>query len=166
MRHQKTATAGWYVGFSTTARDLPGTERVTNEREIRGVEKRETQLLEILEQEGEDRKGPPQAELDATGFARHYWFYHAECVVTHPFGEEEKALDDRKILHVFLDDCVNIVRQYHRDSCSASGFDGLRFEGLWDELFRFAGDICEIGPAYLPGGVRGPPYESPARKTG
>lgn len=34
----------------------------------------------------------------------------------------------------------------------------------FDEIFRY-GDIGEIGPAYLPGGVRGPPYERPGRNT-
>lgn len=139
-------------------------ERVTNARAIRGVERREKRLLEVLEWEEEDKISPPDPQVDPAAFAEHYMYYHAECVVTHLFVEDEKALEDWEVLHVFLDECGNIVRQYRQDSPSASGFDGLWLGGRWNEGFRGVGDIGEIGPAYLPGGVRGPPYERPERK--
>lgn len=39
-----------------------------------------------------------------------YGIYHSYCVVTHPFIEDEEALDDGGLLHVSLDDCGNVVR--------------------------------------------------------
>ncbi|RHZ57212.1 hypothetical protein CDV55_106074 [Aspergillus turcosus] len=128
-------------------------ERVTNEREIENTEKRERELLEIFEREEEDEISLSDLELDPAVFAWHYWFYHAACVVIHLFVEDKKALDDWKVLDVPLDDCGNVVRQFRQDEQSAS-CDGSWYSGGWKELFRWAGDIREIGPAYLPGGVR------------
>lgn len=41
-----------------------------------------------------------------------YSRYHAACVVTHVYVEDEEALNGGGLLHVFFDDCGNIVRQW------------------------------------------------------
>lgn len=67
------------------------------------------------------------------------------------------AVDGGGVLHVFLDDCGSVVRQYRvQDNGSENNYDGAWFERLWKEAFECG--IGEIGPAYREGGSRGPPY--------
>jgi hypothetical protein len=48
--------------------------------------------------------------------------YHSYCVVTHLFLENEEAFDGGRLLHVFLDDCGNVVRQWRTGN---DGGDGI-----------------------------------------
>ncbi|KAJ5550594.1 hypothetical protein N7535_001463 [Penicillium sp. DV-2018c] len=143
-------------------------ERVTNERV--NLELREKRLRNALaaEQEGPDsgeedysdevkeRLARQRAELEEYPLSR-YGLYQAECVVTHIYVEDEVAANGGGLLHVFLDDCGNVVRQWrvHNDG-SEDNYDGAWFERLWKEAF--ASRFGEIGPAYHEGGSRGPPY--------
>ncbi|PLN75227.1 hypothetical protein BDW42DRAFT_181090 [Aspergillus taichungensis] len=90
-----------------------------------------------------------------------YWAWHAASVVTHVFVEDEVALSGGGLLHVFLDDYGNVVRQWRVDNDgSESNYDGAWFEGCYKEAFcgGMGGGLDEIGPAYHEGGSRGPPY--------
>ncbi|KAF4151087.1 hypothetical protein CNMCM6936_000037 [Aspergillus lentulus] len=84
-----------------------------------------------------------------------YGDYHAACVVTHMFNEDEEALDGNGLLHVFLDDTANVVRHWRTDDEGRDyGFDGTWKEGNWKE--DLVSGKGELGAAYCEGGVRGP----------
>ncbi|KAL4756424.1 uncharacterized protein BDW70DRAFT_14346 [Aspergillus foveolatus] len=86
-----------------------------------------------------------------------YAAYHAACVVTHLFVEDEEALDGVGLLHMFLDGCGNVVRQWQiDDEGGITIFDGTREDSVWKE--EDCARSGELGPAYRTGGVRGPPY--------
>lgn len=70
--------------------------------------------------------------------------------------EDEDAQRAGKILHVYLDDCGNVVRQNRVDSDEVSNFEGSWFEGSW--VPSFEDEAIPVGSTYLPGGLRGPPY--------
>jgi hypothetical protein len=122
-------------------------ERVANERvdfEIREESLRDA--LEDAEEGGWDENplGP-------------YTLYQAECVVTHMYVEDDVAVNGRGLLHVFLDDRGNVVRQWRvQDDGSESDYDGAWFERVWKGDFE--GERGEVVPAYQEGGSRGPPY--------
>lgn len=59
--------------------------------------------------------------------------------------EDEEALDGAELLHMFLDDCGNVVRQWRTD---VEGED-FYFNGTWKENF-YTGR-AELGPAYRAG---------------
>ena len=143
-------------------------ERVTNESV--NLELREKELREMVAAEREspdpsaedysdeikERLARQRAELQENPLSR-YALYQAECVITHIYVEDEVAIDGGGLLHVFLDDCGNVVRQYRvQHDGSEDKYDGSWFERLWKEAFESG--IGEIGPAYHEGGSRGPPY--------
>ncbi|KAI9376426.1 hypothetical protein BJX61DRAFT_530841 [Aspergillus egyptiacus] len=65
---------------------------------------------------------------------------------------------DGGVLHMFLDDCGNVVRKISETADEIDNFDGAWFEGHWKEGWLSDPARGELGPAYLPGGARGPPY--------
>ncbi|KAJ6029929.1 uncharacterized protein N7446_001008 [Penicillium canescens] len=122
-------------------------ERVTDERVNLGL--REESLREAVD-------GAENYPSEENPLGR-YAFYQADCVVTHIFVEDEVAVNGGGLLHVFLDDCRNVVRQWRvEDDGSEDNYDGAWHERLWKEAIR--DDCGEIGPAYHEGGSRGPPY--------
>ncbi|KAL4796348.1 hypothetical protein BDV19DRAFT_388484 [Aspergillus venezuelensis] len=145
-------------------------ERVTNTSLINYVEKRECALRECLERikeaEEDDYEGEELyseevqrklAEWRDRDPVMEYWLYHAACVVTHLFIEDREALDGKGLLHVFLDDMGNVVRQWRMNTEYEmdDNFDGSWKEGLWEGDFEAGRG--ELGDAYKEGGVRGPP---------
>jgi hypothetical protein len=58
-----------------------------------------------------------------------YSRFHAACVVTHVFVEDEEALDGAGLLHVFLDHRGNVLRQWRVEE---GGGDDC-FDGCWAE---------------------------------
>ncbi|KAJ5145822.1 uncharacterized protein N7515_000386 [Penicillium bovifimosum] len=145
-------------------------ERVTNEGPSKHIELREQTLREVLgfvEEDtgsGEEDYSDEVKEMLARTRARRavnpllkYVLYHVACVVAHAFVEDEVALDGGGLLHVFWDDCGNVVRQWRvQDDGIEYNFDGAWAEGAWNE--NFINGIGELGPAYHEGGMRGPPY--------
>jgi hypothetical protein len=87
---------------------------------------------------------------------RRYADYHTACTVTYVFIEDKLAQIGEGLLHAYLDGCGNVVRQLREEPASLDNFDGAWLDGCWDEGPGFV--KAEVGPAYLPGGVRGPPY--------
>lgn len=50
--------------------------------------------------------------------------------------EDEVAIDGGGVLHVFLDDCGNVVRQWRvQNDGSEDNYDGACFERLWKDNF-------------------------------
>lgn len=101
-----------------------------------------------------------QADLENNPLMR-YSLWHAACVVTHIFVEDEVALNGGGLLHVFLDDYGNVVRQWRvKSDGSEDNYDGAWFERCYKADFDggMGGSMEEIGPAYHEGGSRGPPY--------
>ncbi|CAP93003.1 hypothetical protein E8E15_003093 [Penicillium rubens] len=145
-------------------------ERVTNGGSSGHIKLREETLREILgdleddtgsgEEDYSDDIKEKVAEFRASRAKNpllKYGLYHAACVVTHAFVEDEVALDGGGLLHVFWDDCGNVVRQWRvEDDGAEDNFDGAWAEGAWKE--NFINGIGELGPAYHEGGMRGPPY--------
>jgi hypothetical protein len=144
-------------------------ERITNNSV--NVQLREKILREVLsdieedtgsgEEDYSDEVKEMLARLRAPVIANpllKYSRYHAACVVTHVFVEDEEALDGAGLLHVFLDDCGNIVRQWRVEEGGGDDcFDGCWADGNWKEFF--IDGTGEVGPAYHEGGMRGPPYK-------
>ncbi|GIJ83476.1 hypothetical protein Asppvi_002298 [Aspergillus pseudoviridinutans] len=141
-------------------------ERVTNVGSVAHVELRIfgggfTKLEGILKVKG--RTDTPMVKGALTGMRTEdpllrYGEYHAACVVTHPFIENEETLDGNGLLHVFLDDTGNVVRHWRTDDEGGDyDFDGTWKEGNWKE--DFMSGRGELGASYREGGVRGPPYE-------
>jgi hypothetical protein len=135
-------------------------ERVTNYSALEDVEWREKEMTDFLrmreEAEGETADTrEKESSLSSDDLCKTYWMYHAACVVTHAFIEDAEAQGGGGVLHVFFDDCGNVVRQMRVVSDEVDNFDGAWSEGSWKEGWVYPG---ELGPAYLPGGVRGPPY--------
>ncbi|PKY02780.1 hypothetical protein P168DRAFT_191200 [Aspergillus campestris IBT 28561] len=147
-------------------------ERVTNEPV--DLEFREAQFREMVDAAQEspcpsaENYSDEVKELLARGQAEseknplnRYWPWHAASVVTHVFVEDEVVLRGGGLLHVFLDDYGNVVRQWRvENDGSESNYDGAWFEGCYKEAFAcgMGGSLEEIGPAYHEGGSRGPPY--------
>ncbi|KAJ5674681.1 uncharacterized protein N7477_004615 [Penicillium maclennaniae] len=143
-------------------------ERVTNEGVSLKVRDQALRDIVAAEQEGSDSGeddysdevkeylARQRAKLEENSLSR-YSLYQADCVVTHIYVEDEVAINGGGLLHVFLDDCGNVVRQWrvHNDG-SEDHFDGAWFERTWKGDFEC--DKGEIGPAYHEGGSRGPPY--------
>lgn len=122
-------------------------ERVTNEAV--DIELKEQSLREAVKyaKEGHSDENPLER----------YALYQANCVVTHLYVEDEVAVNGGGLLHVFLDDCGNVVRQWRvKNDGSEDNYDGAWHEDLWKEAF--ASDWGEVGPAYHENGSRGPPY--------
>ncbi|KAF3384321.1 hypothetical protein F1880_001855, partial [Penicillium rolfsii] len=143
-------------------------ERITNEGV--NIELREAILRETLseleentrsgEEDYSDEVKEKLARLRAPVIANpllKYSRYHAACVVTHIFVEDEEAVNGGGLLLVFFDDCGNIVRQWRvEDDGGEADFDGCWAESIWKELL--ISGMGEVGPAYREGGIRGPPY--------
>lgn len=142
-------------------------ERVTKSCDESYNEAQNNSLAELQENEddtaddAEAQKSEREllAELGPREFQQHmcrgYRQYHVDCVVTHMFVEDKYALEGNGLLHVFLDDCGNVVRQLRVEPGWVDNFDAAWVGGHWDEAYF---EDAEVGPAYLPGGVRGPPY--------
>lgn len=116
--------------------------------------------------EGDDDDEPSEQELFSK-LTRHnfqqeicrrrYSEYHYACVTTHIFIEDKQTQIGGGLLHVFLDDCGNVVRQTRDEEPQQLD----NYSGTWSMLAfneRSGYEDAEIGPAYLPAGVRGPPY--------
>ncbi|EAL90883.1 hypothetical protein KXX16_001277 [Aspergillus fumigatus] len=138
-------------------------ERVTNAGSVAHAKHRETVLRDTLMRiregggntEAEEEDGFPEEVKDPL---LQYGEYHAACVVTHLFIEDEEALDGNGLLHVFFDDTGNVVRHWRTDDEGGDyDFDGTWKEGNWKE--DFVSGRGELGVVYREGGVRGPPYE-------
>lgn len=115
-------------------------ERVTNEPV--NFELREKSLKTAKKQA--KNGGWDQDPLEA------YVNYQADCVVTHMFVEDEVAVNGGGLLHVFLDDRGNVVRQWRvEDDGSDDMYDGSWFERVWKGDFE--GQRGEVGPAYREG---------------
>lgn len=147
-------------------------ERVTNSAFVEHVQQRESALraaLSEIQEQGRDadHQGEEEyseevksylAERRARDPLLQYWEYHAACVVTHLFIEDREALDGKGLLHMFLDDTGNVVRQWR----SIDDGDDFDFDGSWkEEAWKgdFANGRGELGVTYQEGGARGPPYE-------
>jgi hypothetical protein len=85
-----------------------------------------------------------------------YTGYHKFSTKTHVFIEDRHAQTGRGVLHVFLDDFGNVVRQAREDPESIDMFSGAWFNMSYDESSSYVDG--EVRPAYLPRGVRRPPY--------
>ncbi|OQE20991.1 hypothetical protein PENFLA_c015G03253 [Penicillium flavigenum] len=69
-----------------------------------------------------------------------YGVYHSYCVVTHLFIEDEEALDGGGLLHLFLDDCGNVVRQWRTENDGGDdNYDGAWKSGMLKEAFTERG---------------------------
>jgi hypothetical protein len=130
-------------------------ERVTNEDLDAYLEKRDEalrELRELLADSDVENEGVWECDV------RRYGNYHGYCVITHLHVEDEVTLDGGGLLHVFLDDCGDVVRQWRTENDGGDdSYDGTwKSGGMLKEEF-----MCgrgEVGPAYRPGGVKGPPY--------
>ena len=71
--------------------------------------------------------------------------YHAACVVTHAFIDDAKAQGGGGVLHVFLDDYENVVRQTRGIQMRSIILMGLGPKGVG----RTAGFILESWPIFL-----------------
>ncbi|KAL3451153.1 hypothetical protein BJX65DRAFT_304556 [Aspergillus insuetus] len=114
-----------------------------------------TQALELFPERDLEDCNPAEALKP-----EQYGDYHAACVVTRVFVEDIHALETSDLLHVFLDDCGNVVREWRTGEGADDEFDGVWLERVWKE--DISGRRGELGPAYQRGGCRGPPY---ARKS-
>ena len=139
-------------------------ERVTNYCAPDDVAFREKELMEFfqdLRDVGDEEEILGREEqglgLSPEHICGKYWPYQAACVVTHFFIEDAEAQRGQGVLHVFLDDCGNVVRQMRVDSEEVDNFDGAWFEGSWKEGWVGLRG-AELGAAYCAGGLRGPPY--------
>ncbi|KOS38546.1 hypothetical protein ACN38_g10642 [Penicillium nordicum] len=66
-----------------------------------------------------------------------YALYQADCVVTHMYVEDDVAVNGGGLLHVFLDDRGNVVRQWRvQDDGSENNYDGAWFERVWKGDFE------------------------------
>ncbi|GFF88395.1 conserved hypothetical protein [Aspergillus lentulus] len=126
-------------------------ERVTNVGSVAHVEDRETILRDTLRRIQEDggnteAEGEDGVSEEDKNPLLQYGDYHAACVVTHMFIEDEEALDD---------DTANVVRHWRTDDEGRDyEFDGTWKEGNWKE--DLVSGKGELGAAYCEGGVRGP----------
>lgn len=137
-------------------------ERVTNycaPDDVRWREKELGDSLTIRREAGNAPESAGEMSLSSEELCKRYWKYHTACVVSHFFIEDAEAQRGGGVLHVFLDDCGNVVKQITEDSRTADNFDGAWFEGRWKDGWCSNPGAGELGAAYLPGGVRGPPYE-------
>ncbi|KAI3098440.1 hypothetical protein CBS147333_9075 [Penicillium roqueforti] len=141
-------------------------ERVTNPSTPENLAFAERELRKFFEEWFDDEEKEStfekERELTAQGrgeeVARGYWSYQADCVVAHFFIEDAQAQTGEGLLHVFVDDCGNLVRKKRAKRDEVDNFDGAWLEGHWKEGWASNPDGGELGAAYLPGGVRGPPY--------
>ena len=81
---------------------------------------------------GEEGEGQRDEDEGKGGNSIRYGAYHAACVVTHLFVVDEEAFDGAGLLHMFLDDCGNVVRQWRTDD-KGEDFD---VDGTWNEVFE------------------------------
>lgn len=114
-------------------------ERVTNQPV--NIEFREESLREAKEQT--ESGSLDEFPLEA------YVLYQADSVVTHIFVEDEVAANGGGLLHVFLDDRGNVVRQWRVEDGEDEMYDGSWFESVWKGDFE--GGRGEVGPAYREG---------------
>ncbi|KAL3456199.1 hypothetical protein BJX64DRAFT_281531 [Aspergillus heterothallicus] len=141
-------------------------ERVTNPAtpEKRAFAERELRSFfdEWFDDEEKESTSEKERELTAQGrgeeVARGYWSYQADCVVAHFFIEDAQTQTGKGLLHVFVDDCGNLVRKTRAKWDEVDNFDGAWLEGHWKEGWACNPEGGELGAAYLPGGLRGPPY--------
>ncbi|KAJ5130694.1 uncharacterized protein N7515_006733 [Penicillium bovifimosum] len=132
-------------------------ERVTNYSALEDVDWRENTLADFLRMR-EEAEGQTagtrenESSFNSDDLCKTYWMYHAPCVVTHAFIEDAKAQWGGGVLHVFLDDCGNVVRQMRVDSNEVDNFDGAWSEGSWKDGWVYPG---ELGPAYQANGSSG-----------
>ncbi|KAL4809450.1 hypothetical protein BDV18DRAFT_80739 [Aspergillus unguis] len=142
-------------------------ERVTNSAFVEHVEHRGSVLRDALSERDTDHQGEEGYSKEVKRYLAErrvrdpllqYWEYHAACAVTHLFIEDREALDGNGLLHVFLDDTGNVVRQWRStDNGDDFDFDGSWKEGVWKGDFE--NGRGELGATYQEGGTRGPPYE-------
>lgn len=138
-------------------------ERVIYNSSLWNTEWHEKVLAELEKENAEDRTDPSEATDWEHGTPEYLRTitkglchpYHAACVVSHIMIEDKATLDGEGVLQVFLDDCGNVVSQLRGSALEVDNFDGSWFEGNWVGCLEYGG---EVGPAYLPGGSRGPPY--------
>ncbi|KAJ5224937.1 hypothetical protein N7468_006162 [Penicillium chermesinum] len=115
-------------------------ERVTNE----------AVNIELREESLKDAKWSAEEGDWAENPLGPYALYQADCVVTHMYVEDDVAVNGGGVLHVFLDDRGNVVRQWRvQDDGSESNYDGTSFAGVWKVAFE--GEKGEVGPAYREG---------------
>ncbi|CAG7959384.1 unnamed protein product [Penicillium olsonii] len=114
-------------------------ERVANEPV--NFDSREESLKAAIEETKEG--GWDEEPLEA------YVYYQTDCVVTHMFVEDEVAVNGGGLLHVFLDDRGNVVRQWRVDEGEDEMYDGSWFERVWKGDFE--AERGEVGPAYREG---------------
>ncbi|KAL4929921.1 uncharacterized protein BDV17DRAFT_290277 [Aspergillus undulatus] len=93
-------------------------ERVTNYCAPEEVAWREKQLADYFQaareygdEEDVFRREEQRLGLSPDEICGKYWMYHAACVVTNLFIEDAEAQRGGGFLHVFLDDCGNVVRK-------------------------------------------------------
>ncbi|BCR84032.1 uncharacterized protein ACHE_11434A [Aspergillus chevalieri] len=97
-----------------------------------------------------------QDEIDAIVIRERFVSYHIACIVTYILVEDMGTLMGDGVLLVFLDDMGNVVRQDRMSPEQVDNFEIKWRTGRWKYYAeRYA---QEVGPAYLNGGVRGPPY--------
>lgn len=145
-------------------------ERVTNSCGDDREELVARRLNELREREGRgdddsEEKRESQRELYANlgrheflhEMCRRYRRYHSACIVTHVFVEDRQSQEGEELLHVYLDDKGNVVRQIREEPEALDNFTGAWLDLCFDKGPAFE-EYAEVGPAYLPGGARGPPY--------
>lgn len=140
-------------------------ERVINMSRVNYVDLRNNALQTMYQNDSEGRwielanqledELDPE-EIDAEIVRRRYERYHFACIMSYIFVEDMRTLMGEGLLLVFLDDLGNVVRQDRVTVEQVDNFETIWRTGRWQSLIKR--HIKEIGPAYLTGGVRGPPY--------
>lgn len=144
-------------------------ERVADECGDTGdrIELEEKALIPLRQRDDDDGDGDDAEEKELfSKLTRHdfqqemcrrrYAAYHRSCTKTHVFVEDKHAQTGGGVFHVFLDDCGNMVRQNREEPEWVDMYLDAWSDLSYDELPGYFDG--EVGPAYLPGGVRGPPY--------
>lgn len=88
---------------------------------------------------------------------RRYLRYHKACIDTYILIEDRETQAGEGLFLVYLDEKGNVVRQLRHEPDELDNFTAAWHGRFFDENPAFE-DLAEVGPTYLPGGTRGPPY--------
>ncbi|RDW68823.1 uncharacterized protein DSM5745_08583 [Aspergillus mulundensis] len=111
-------------------------------------------------------KYPNDSEEEFLPKAVATWYrgYHDSCIVTHVFVADREALETGYISLLLLDEHGDIVREHRlnstmelRSGLNSSGKKGYRYH-VWEVFSEEVFSEGRVGPAYMPGEKKGPPY--------
>lgn len=90
----------------------------------------------LIQEQGKEDDGQRDEDKGKGGISIRYGACHAAYILTHLFAVDEEALDEAALLHIFLDDCGNVARQWRTDD-EGEDFhvDGTWNDGVWKEDF-------------------------------